>query len=373
MAKPKQNKYRMREEAGEKGKQEAQGKKGGGTLDIGDKKYWRPTKRVHHIQVIPYIISKAGHPSGFEEGDLYQQLKIKMHFGVGPEERTLLCPTTFNKPCPLCERFASLRKSGSADEEELNEVKAKDRVAFNIIDLDDEDAGIQVFEYSTHLFANMLYDEIDMAAEDDPDFRGKQVFDPVDGYDLTLKFKEKKFGKNSFFECTSIAFEDRDQPISDADIEDAIDLHAAANVMDYKAVEAIWLGVGGEAEAKDEEEEKPRSHRREPAKEEKPAGRRKPTPEPDEEEEEEPKEKPATSRRRAKPEPEPDEEEEEEAPAKGKKAAKDADDDCPYGLEFGADCESEDKCDDCDAWEACRDKLDEIEAAKKAAGGKRRK
>ena len=373
MAKPKQNKYRMREEAGEKGKQEAQGKKGGGTLDIGDKKYWRPTKRVHHIQVIPYIITKNDHPSGFEEGELYQQLKIKMHFGVGPEERNLLCPTTFNKPCPLCERFASLRKSGSADEEELSEVKAKDRVAFNIIDLDDEDAGIQIFEYSTHLFANMLYDEIDMASEDDPDFRGKLVFDPVDGYDLTLKFKEKKLGKNSFFECTSIAFEDRDQPISDEDIEDAIDLHAAANVMDYKAVEAIWLGVGGEAEAKDEEEEKPRSHRREPAKEEKPAGRRKPAPEP-EEEDEEPEEKPTPSRRRAKLEPEPEEPEEEEeeepAPAKGKKAAKGG---CPHGLEFGTDCESDDKCDECDEWESCRDKLDEIEAAKKSAGGKRRK
>lgn len=362
MAKDKKaSKYASMRGAVQAGKDQLEKKQRGGVLNIGDKKYWKPKKGTNFIDILPYEVSINNHPAGIEPGQLFQQLKFKVHYGVGSEDKTVLCPTTFGKKCPICERRIELFKDVNADEEELKELKAKDRVVFNIIDLDDEEAGVQIFEFSPHLFANMLYEEIEAA-----DGEYDDVFSLDAGFTIKVRFSSKKIGKNEFLEATRIDFEERD-PYDDSIIDDCLDLDTIANVMEYKDLELLFLDEEPEAKPEPtkqrprrepEEEERPSRSRRdkkeEPEEEEeKPerSSRRKPKDEPEEEPE------PKTSRRsRKEPEPEPKDEQDNEPENKSG---------CPHGFVFGADCEREDACDECTEWEACRDEKDRLDAEKK--------
>lgn len=331
MAKKDKSKYSSLRGAVGAGKEQLEQKGRGGALDVGELKFWKPKKGVNLIDIIPYEVSIERHPKGILPGELFQQLVYKIHFGVGADNKTVACPASVGKKCPICERRAELFKDPNADKEELDELRAKDRIAFNIIDLNDQDAGVQVFDMSPHLFANILYEEIE--AED----RFQSVFDLDGGFTIKARFGEKKMGKTTFLECTRVDFEERDAYGDDV-VADTLDLDLALNIMDYKKLEALFMDLEPEAE------EKPAAGR----------SRRGKEPEPEEPEEEpEPEEKPAGRSRAAK----------EEKKSDG--------DPCPHGHTFGEDCEKHDECDTCTAWSECRDELDKIEA--QASGGRRKK
>ena len=329
--------------------------KSSGCINSGGKEFWKPTEgKNNNFDIIPYEITVDNHPY-YPAGELFQQLAYKVHYGVGSQERMVACPTVIGKKCPICEAAASMRKDRNADEEELKKLKAKDRVIFNIIDLNEVDKGVQLFEFSPHCFANFLYDEI-KASEG----KGDDTFELIGGCSLMVRFSNKKLGTNKFLEATRIDFEERDKDYDDAIVEEALDLDTAINYLPYEEIEAILLDLElpppkreakqaqqstkSAPSAKDKTE--PRRSRREEPEDE-------PEPEEDDpgpEEDGTPGEKPAPRSRRST-----KEEKKEEAP--GNK--------CPNDFQFGEDYDQDNACDACDIWESCKAHLDELEAARK--------
>ena len=320
--------------------------KGSSTLNIGDMKFWRPEKAgKYEIDIIPYEVSIKNHPE-VKAGNLFQQLAYKVHRNVGPDERTIVCPTSVGRKCPLCERLKEVYKDPNATKEDINELKPKSKVAFNIIDLEDKNGEVKVFDNSPFNFANELYKEI---KEGDGAFDA--IFDLTEGLTIKVRFDEESMGKNKFLQAGRIDFLERD-PYPDSIVEECCDLDKALVVMSYEEIEALFLGV----DDVDQEEEKPKSENRreEPEQEEeKPRSRRQKEPEPEQEEE-----KPQSRRKRQEPEPEQEEE-------------KDSVNKCPHDFTFGADCEANEECDSCNAWSDCRDEKEKLDAAKSSSRKRR--
>lgn len=221
-----------------------------------------------------------------------------------------------------------------ADYEETKTLKPSSRNLYVVVPLGvkDYEEKPHIWDISKFLFQDMLDDEI----EENQDLG---VFpDLEEGLSVKIRFSEASIGKNKFAETSRIDFEQRDQQYGDDILKQVPDLDNVLNIMDYKSLEAKFLEVDDEGEVIDEPEKD-----------------KKEVPEPD-------RKKEGTMRRsfppkKAEPEKEDNDEEEEEAPTpkKSSPAAGKGKGKCPFGFEFGADCEKHDECDACDLWDKCID------------------
>lgn len=394
MAKYKSN---MRKNMRKAAQARAEKSKGGGTTlrlpdGYGDVKFFKVNKPKVMLDIIPYVVSDKRHPdadAGAEVGTLWPSRRYYVHRGVGAEENSYICPLkTFGKPCPICE-YASARARQGGDREELKVLRPKARDLYNVIDLDDPDKKIQLFDMSGFLFGDTLTKELIDASDDEQCFAELKG-----GYSLKLRFEKKSFNRNEFWAVDRIDFVERKKDYKESIIEETVPLDDILVEPDYKTLEKIFLMTEGGADEDDEEEERPAKRRaRDEEEEEEQPKRKRPSrdeeeedeedskePEEDEDEEEEAPKKPSKKRpakeededeeedeedsdeeeeeeqpkkrgRRKKAEPEeeeePDEDEEEEEAPKSKKGS------CPYKHKFGTDCDKYEDCDECKKWGAC--------------------
>lgn len=368
----------------------------------GEIKFFSPAEGKHRINIIPYVIKTKNHPlvkSGEAEiGEKDYVLDFYAHRGVGPAEKTVLClKNTYGKPCPICEQAAALRKAGK--EKEANALKPSRRVVYNIEDLK-EPGVLKVFETSHYLFEKELIEE----ARDDDEGGFIDFADEEEG--MEIKFRASKVTKNGmeFTEFKSFGFEDRDDPLDEKLLEDAISFDELLTVPTYEEAEKILYGDDDEDSDDDDEpksnkSKKSKSYEDEDEDEEesdepksKKSSKKAKKIEDDEDDEDEDDEEPAPkkSSKKSKSDDEEDEdqeesdeddeddeqEDEEPAPKKSskkssKKSESDDDEDdeddepkskakcggdcekCPCGHKFGEDCDDFDECDDCDLWPKC--------------------
>lgn len=346
----KKGKKTNRQSIREKARKAAGQRERGGGLDTlknlpQDIEFYKPKmgkakKGINQFSIVPYIVTVENHP--FQEvGEPWHECTYWQHkIGAGSDSKRFVCPAktaiSEDKRCPICEERASLLKTGR-DDELAEELKPKQRQIFNVLDHAEEDKGIQLLEISPHMFGFMLDDE-DKAQEED--FEGKYYGDWEDGLMIKARFDKGTYGNP---ECVRVDFEERDDLPEEMVMEETVDLDASLKILSYDDIYKGFYELGMESDNDDEEgeeeEDPPKSSKRsrkssssgakgkrsKKAKEE-------PEEEPEDEEEEEPEE--------------PEEEEE---------------GDCPYGHEFGYDCDQTDDCDECESWEECRDLADEIE------------
>ena len=379
-----------------------------------DVKRFAPKKGTYKLDVIPYTVSAKKHPDGVAAGELWCRRPFLIHYGIGVDNKPQVCPRTIGKPCPICEYYERERKRPGADEDALKEIRAKARELYNVIDLDNEDDGIQVLEMSYHLFGKLLENEINEA--DDDEVAG--FAELKGGKTLKVRFSESSMGTNKFLEATRIDFLDRDD-YKKSILDDVVDLDTVFNILPYEELEAVFLedegaGMAGDdddddkpkskskkksykdddddddeapktkkqskSDDDDDDDEKPKSRRsskkeepedddddeapksRRSAKkaapeddddDEKPKSRRsvkKAQPDDDDDDDEAPK-----AKSKAKKKPEPDDDDDDEKPkAKKGNGGKSAGGECPLSNgTFGKDFNKFDECDDCEVWSEC--------------------
>lgn len=382
-----------------------------------DVKRFSPKKGTYKLDVIPYTVSAKKHPDGVAAGELWCRRPFLIHYGIGVDNKPQVCPRTIGKPCPICEYYERERKRPGADEDALKEIRAKARELYNVIDLDNEDDGIQVLEMSYHLFGKLLENEINEA--DDDEVAG--FAELKGGKTLKVRFSESSMGTNKFLEATRIDFLDRDD-YKKSILDDVVDLDTVFNILPYEELEAVFLEDEGAGMAGDDDDDKPKSKskkksykddddddepkakkrsksddeddddddddgdekpksRRASKKaepedgdddDEKPKSRRsakKAQPEDDDDDDEKPKPKAATkksepedddddeapkAKSKAKKKPEPDDDDDDEPKAKKGKGGKSAGGECPLSNgTFGKDFNKFDECDDCEIWSEC--------------------
>ncbi len=299
--------------------------------------FFSPKKGTNILDIVPYEVSAENHKY-MEPGDLWYEKTIWVHFGIGPEEKTIICPLkTAWKPCPVCQYISELSKEPELtkkEEKQIQNYKPKQREMFNVIDLnDDEDddgeTKVKLFTFSYHNFGKVLEEEI---REDDTEEYGKFA-DLEGGYTLKVRFKEASFKGNKYFETSRIDFEEREEDYDEDILESTLDLDDCIIILSYEDIESIFLGLDSD-EDEDEEEEKSSKKKK---KKDKKKGKKKKR-----QEEEEP---------------------EEPELAYGDECPEDDD------LVFGQDYDEYECCDDCDV----RDDCDDAEKPKKKKKKKKKK
>ena len=308
MIKGKKSKFAKRYQSSYRSKDSSGGSKSG-VFDwkkVSDVSFFSPVEGRNRINIIPYTIKTKNHPlvrrGEFDVGDLDYVLDIFVHRNIGPSESTVLClKSTLGKPCPICEQSAMLRKQGK--EKEANELKASRRVVYNVQDMKEPDK-LKIFETSHFLFEKELIDESRDEEGGFVDFAG-----PDDGKEIKFRCSEVQNGAMKFKEFKSFSFEDRDEPIPEELIEKAISFDDILKIPTYDEVEKILLGSDDgedeEVESKDETEEVESKDETEEV-------------------------KPSKSNRR------------------------DFESKCPFGHNFGVDCDCYDDCYNyCDKWDKC--------------------
>lgn len=294
-----------------------------------DVKFYKPEEGKNTIDIIPYKVTTKNHPKGLEIGEEDYVLDIWVHRGIGAAEGDVLClKSTYGKPCPICENIKELKHAGDVDDEVIKNLYPKHRSVYNVIDADDPDSGIQLFNVSQRLFEKELLEEAFVGDDEFVDFVSLE-----EGKSIKFRASEEKFGKATYMKFKSFSFVDREEAFDEDIMDDVYPLDAMLIVPTYEEVEKMYLGTE-DSEADDNDEEDEDDDASDAA-----VSRR--------------------VRRAVEKDDEDDEEKEEESPKKKKKkAGKESPSGktkCPAGGKFGKDADKYDECEDCDYLEACAD------------------
>ena len=376
--------YESRNEGGFSGKRVIDLKKiGGFKKDL----FFRPKDGTNRIDIIPYVIKTDRHPQKVKEGYTDYLLDLWVHRRVGPSESQFVCiKKMFGKACPICEELDELRKDPNVDDEEINALRPKRRVWYNVINLDvpERDQQIQIFEEAHFLFEKEVLEKAGASKGGFIPF-----WDIEEGRTIVFRASQKKSKKGNFYEYRIDEFEERPK-YKESIYKETFSFDDIYVIPTYEEVRNAFHGVTDDEEEDEkshkssrkeqDEEEKPshRSKRENDDDEERPARSSRREKDRNEEEEEKPsrresrrskddddekpsrrqkdddEDKPKRSSRR--------DEEEEEEPKSKKSSSK-----CPEGYEFGVDNDQHKECQDCDkdTWNACADEADRIEKEKK--------
>jgi len=203
---------------------------------------YKPEKGTDEFDILPYEVSVDTHPE-VKAGELWYERTYLSHRNIGPDEKTVVCPRTIGKRCPICEEHQRLKRDPNADEEVVDALRAKERELFNVV-LKNGDGSVMVLDISTYLFGKMLEEEIrngDMAVAGFADLQG--------GKTLKVRWAEKKMGQQKFVEASRIDFIDRDDFGEDV-LEAVVDLDKALKIMSYEEIDKLFH-AGEEESASD--------------------------------------------------------------------------------------------------------------------------
>lgn len=318
-------------------------------------------RRRMELDIIPYKVTQEGHPDTKDGipaiGDIWPHRTFGVHRNVGEEEKTFVCPKmTFGDPCPICEEVAKLSKDYNANKDTIKAIKVKERQLFNIIDLDDEDKGIQLWNCSHFLFGKLLDEEIREGPEVLAEF-----FELQGGSTLKVRMKEGDFktsdGK-AILQASRIDFVEREDYKEDV-LDETLALDELFNVPTYEELERAFLGLDDEGQAAPPEETTKEEWDKGGGRKERGRGRAEEAPPPPKEES--PGERSGSRRERGTGGGRGERSSSRrERPADKAGASK-----CEHGGKFGVNTDEIDACDNCKAWEACIEAKDAAAAAGK--------
>jgi len=299
-------------------------------------KFWKCVNGDHSINILIWAAGE-NYPTvspydKIKPGDIVYFLDIWVHKGVGPNEATVVCPAkNYNKPCPICEHVAELRRE-DADKDTINEIKAKRRTVYNIevLDSDEEQRkGVQIWDVA-HFFMQQH-----LAGRAKSKKTGKFIHfaDPDTGKEVYFE----RSGDKTSTSFSNHTFEERDgYVVSDDLLNKCKCLDDMLTIYDYETLKKMHWGEDAEEGEEDDIPMDPG----------------------EEKEEKEEKEEEATTRR----------------PRSKEKKEKKVDNECSQGMVFGVDADADPKCDDCpqEVWDACNKEKEKIKAEKKPTGRRRR-
>lgn len=335
---------------------------------------------IKRLDIIPYVTSNNFEVS---PGDIWWRRSYGVHRNVGVENKIRLClALSFKQPCPIDELQAKMYKAAKTDEEKktASAFYHKKRDLYNVIDLDEEAKGPQVWDISYHLFGKQLKTELDAAI----DYKYDGFWLLKMGCTLVCRFTKKAFGEQEFFEIDRIDFEPRTYDYPDDILKEAIDLDSLLRPLTYAELEREFLGLAEgdvppppaqpeqarrverttRVDTPPETGAQPARSLRQPREAEPPPpppvaappplerttrvpfGRTAPvadTPPP-------PTPTPGRGLQRGTPAP--------VGPQAGVTGGGDGGNLCPHGHQFGVDTDAKDECPQCTQWEACGDEYD---------------
>ncbi len=162
--------------------------------------------------------------------------------------RNYCCLQSFGKPCPICEELSKLERSGSTDAEGLKKMKAKERQLFNLIDLDNKDKSVQIFEFNHWQFGKHLDEKVSAKAKYDG------FYHLEGGRTLEVTTEKNVYDGRTTYKPKEGAFEFEERPDYDEKILDEVhQLDDLPKEYSYKELKKIFLQGSQEVTEDDEE------------------------------------------------------------------------------------------------------------------------
>jgi len=190
------------------------------------------------IDIVPYILTdKKNHPDANEiPEDIWWKFPYLLHRNVGPDKTDIVCPKTFGKPCPICEKRQAIFDNPDSEDDAARGLKPSKRTLYVIRDLNNK-GEVFIWDISDYCFLEQLDEELDNGNDSLESFA-----DLENGYTLKIRFKGKSIGESKPFAMANrIDFEKRDD-ISEEALEEFPSLDGIISAKSYDDVKALYLG-----------------------------------------------------------------------------------------------------------------------------------
>lgn len=317
--------------------------------------FFKPKKGRNQIIIVPFVMS-GPNMEEIPAGELWFRYQILKHFNVGPEGQAVICPKTVGKRCPICEHRAALLAQGrDKTDQELKDLAPKKREFYNVIDVENDETSVKIWEVSHYNFGKRLQEEI---READTDLAA-DFADPDNGALLVVRLSEESMGQNKYLETSRIDFKER-EPLGEDILSQAIHFDKCLHVLSYNELRKLFLDLEDEDAGDDVEGDEEVPSRESKQTEVKKSPRRAPRKEEPERDEESAGHSSPSTEEDAK-------SEKKSSPAKEEKftTREDTKFSCPHGGVFGKDCDADemsDHCETCDIWVECCDAKHDYES-----------
>jgi hypothetical protein len=235
-------------------KSESAGKRSVGYLNLPKGlELFQPNKKTKkaHLAIIPFVVNDPKNMDEVEVGEKWYRRGYFTHSNIGIQQEGLACRKTIGKKCPICDQYHALKSNEDADEDDVKALKPKLRYMYLVLDLDDTDKGLQLWDVSNYLFQTTLDDCLKTASEDDPEVWN--FAEIKSGRNLKIKFRAKSFNGNEFLETVDVIFEEREEPIPKSILSSVPDMESILVVLTEEKMLAKLNA------SEDDEDETPKS------------------------------------------------------------------------------------------------------------------
>lgn len=198
---------------------------------------------AYNLDFVPFKAGK-GNPHA-DKGEPYFERTYYTHPGVGPNRDTVICNAkTHNEECFVCEYRGKLgRKPDQSPEmkEMARMLYPKERQLFLVRDRGEMKKGLQLWEYSFHLFGKALDNKINSAKGEQKKVR-QNFAEPDEGCTLEVTGVEKAVGEGGkCVDFADIQFQERKAPLKQELLDQAICLDDLIPKADYDKVKKLFL------------------------------------------------------------------------------------------------------------------------------------
>ena len=218
--------------------------------DVTDEDFFKEQPSKNTIDIIPFIVTSDTHTERLSErgrnhiipkGNVWYRRQLLIHYNVGPEGLTCICPRTVNKKCPICEyAFEQYREDN--DKDALKKLMPSTRELYNVQDCNEEEPETKLWLISYGNFGK-LFDQMKTVDAENLKFANLE-----DGKSIEVIFNEEelKFTKNKvkYLKAIQVGFKDRDYDIPEDVAEEAFDLNEILIIHDFKTINDMFFGEG---------------------------------------------------------------------------------------------------------------------------------
>lgn len=199
-------------------------------------------EKTFFLDILPYRVQSDTHPFA-KPGDIYDVRPFLTHRRIGPQQRTVICPRSVNRSCPICEELARMRRDPEVDKEAARALAPQKRQLYNIFDLSAQEKGVQVWDVAYNNFGALLEKELKAGPEECYGY-----FRLDEGRTLKIRFEEGAFKTSRpWFEATRIDFLKREEPYPESILDEVADLDALLDVLEYDVLIDILFGAEKQA------------------------------------------------------------------------------------------------------------------------------
>jgi len=191
------------------------------------------------LDFMPYEVMVDNHPA-VPKGELWHERTYLVHWKVGPDKISLICPKSIGQRCPICLRKAPLYDLGyEAHKKEIGELTPQKMQLWNVKDLDTEEKETQLWNFSFNKFFKELKKKIDM--EENEDLWGYPMLEC--GFTIQITFIEDTYMNSKFLTTGAVELIEREKQYTEEVVQDSYDLDAMLVVKSYEEIESIQMGT----------------------------------------------------------------------------------------------------------------------------------